>query len=136
MWRTKVYSVYFKYASSDCNTKWDSGFHKFKGYNYSIQYVKQSISGCLSHCGITNKQTDQSKLLYSMTFWYSLHLICQFGFSSFHDGTNNLISTVLQHLNTLTSIRMELQNLQSTCCNIYLHCNAYVWTNLSLLVHG
>ena len=51
--------------------------------NYCIQYmyVKQSISGFLSYCGKTKKQTDQSNLPYSVTFRYSLQLIGKFGFS-------------------------------------------------------
>ena len=38
--------------------------------NYCIQYtyVKQSILGCLSYCGKTKKQTDQSNSPYLVTF--------------------------------------------------------------------
>ena len=35
-------------------------------------------------------QTDQSASLYSVMFWYSLHVIGQFGFLFFCNGTSNL----------------------------------------------
>ena len=38
----------------------------------------QLISGCLSHCGKTQNQTEQSNLPYLVMLQYSLHLIGHF----------------------------------------------------------